>query len=73
MLPSEFLRIKTNNMESVQPDRTTKKLCDRIDELQILLKKFTNLDCCTGYLLREDDLPVFWDALDEAREYLRGF
>ena len=41
------------------------------DALKVILKKFSDLDCCTGYSLGQKDYPAFWDALDEAREALR--
>jgi hypothetical protein len=40
------------------------------DRLLALLKRFTDLDCCTGYTLSREDYAVFWDILDDARAEL---
>ena len=47
------------------------RLEKEVDTLKKILKKFADLDCCTGYSLGEKDLPAFWDTLDEARDALR--
>ncbi len=40
------------------------------DGLKKLLKRFTDLDCCTGFALSENEHPKLWDALEDARELL---
>lgn len=47
-------------------------LNDQKNRLRDLLKRFTDLDCCTGYSLGQKDYPAFWDALDEARTILQS-
>lgn len=48
-----------------------KRESDRLnDSLKKILKRFADLDCCTGFLLGEKEHPALWDALDEAREAL---
>lgn len=42
------------------------------DDAQEILKRFTDLDCCTGYTLSRDDYAKFWDALDDARRLLKA-
>ncbi len=31
-------------------------------------EKLADLDCCTGYSVKDDDLPKLWEALELARD-----